>query len=141
MCGSGTTEVHSRLAAWLADNLDVLRSSNASVAQRGLPLALDRRGAQDHERLLMQSGAVQVLRKASSLVARAEQALVRALQDSDASTRPCLERWVHVQQVAARDWNAAVAQTDGSAQMRQLPPLTAVLPRATHRTNVQVVAT
>lgn len=115
-------------ALGLADGLTHLGSPVAAPAASDVP-RLDRHGPQDLQSLLLHREAVALLRTNPSLVARLERTLTRWLQRDDPNSRPLLERWCDI--VAARDWDAALAEDEQGQQLRQASPLPTVLPEQT----------
>jgi hypothetical protein len=84
---------------------------------------------QDLQSLLMHEEAVRLLREDPSLVTRLQETLSRWSTRDDPNSRPLLQRWIDI--VAARDWDAATADTEKGRQLRQASPMATLLPQET----------
>lgn len=115
-------------ALGLVDGLAQLGSPGAAPAASDVPRP-DRHGPQDLQSLLLHREAVALLRTDPGLVARLERTLTRWLQRDDPNSRPLLERWCDI--IAARDWDAALAEDEEGQQLRQASPLPTLLPEQT----------
>ena len=82
--------------------------------------------AQDLQSWLMHREAVKLLRADTALVTRVEATLSRWMERADPHSRPLLDRWAQI--VAARDWEAALANGDEAQQLRQASPFAGLLP-------------
>lgn len=92
---------------------------------------------QDLQSFLMHREAVGLLRANPTLVAQAEVRLSRWMSNSEPYSRPLLERWTEI--LAARDWDAALANSDDAQQLRQASPLAGLLPDDTRLAIIRYV--
>jgi len=113
----------------VADLAMVAASAPATAVEAEAVAPMDLHRAQDLQSLLMHEEAVRLLREDPALVARLQQTLSRWSTRDDPNSRPLLRRWIDI--VAARDWEAATADTEEGRQLRQASPMATLLPQET----------
>jgi hypothetical protein len=84
---------------------------------------------QDLQSWLMHREAVQLVRADPALATKAEATLERWMSSVDPYSRPLLERWAAI--IAAKDWDAVLANSGEAQQLRQASPFAGVLPEDT----------
>jgi hypothetical protein len=82
--------------------------------------------AQDLQSFLMHREAVKLLRDNPALAKRVEATLSRWRTQQDSRKAAVLAQWTEI--VEARNWDAALANTEVAQQLRQASPLAGVLP-------------
>lgn len=83
----------------------------------------------DYLSLALHREAVRLVTSDPSLVSDAQATLERWIQKGDRRTRVLWETWATI--LAARNWSAALSQTQRGQQLRSASPLPTVLPEAT----------